>query len=176
MAKLYQILEQTFKMRINSNAEIIPYIKKLSEMGKFDEPKKVAAIAILLDRVAKLEDEADMTKSLSDIASSTINEPAMPQEINPSPSSEVVSMEEMPKVEENQPSEPSNPEAAPSIEVSTQETPATVETPVVEETTNPSSTPIVSEPVDPTPTVAEFSPENISDPTPKPTPDSTTTA
>lgn len=173
MAKLYQILEQTFKMRINSNTEIIPYIKKLAEMGKFDEPKKIAAIAILLDRLAKLEDEADMAKSLSDLASSTINEPSTPQEINPSPSSEVAATEEMPIVDQNPPVEPvSSPSEPTTPEVPNEETPA----PAVEETTNPDTTPIVSEPVDPTPTVAEFTAENISDPTPQPTPDSTTTA
>lgn len=65
--KLYQQLEQTFKMRINSNGEIIPYIKKLSEMGKFDEPKKIAAIAIILDRLGSMEDEKDIQDSLQEM-------------------------------------------------------------------------------------------------------------
>ncbi len=90
MAKLYQTLEQVFKMRINSNAEIIPYIKKLSEMGKFDEPKKVAALAILLDRVGKMEDDIDIEKSLSEIVTPEPENQSTPQvETVPSPSSEV---------------------------------------------------------------------------------------
>lgn len=59
MIKLHQQLESLLKLRINSNDEIIPYIKRLSEMGKFDEPKKVAVIALLLDRLGKLEDDAE---------------------------------------------------------------------------------------------------------------------
>lgn len=64
MAKLYQQLEALFKYRCNSNSEIIPYIKKLSEAGKFDEPKKVAVFAIILDRLGKMEDEALIQESL----------------------------------------------------------------------------------------------------------------
>ena len=64
--KLYLQLENLFKFRCNSNSDIIPYIKKLSEMGKFDEPKKVAVIAIILDRLGKLEDEAIIQESLKE--------------------------------------------------------------------------------------------------------------
>lgn len=111
MSKLFQLLEATFQMRINSNAEIIPYIKKLSEMGKFDEPKKIAAIAILLDRVGKLEDEAELEKSLSDIATAS-NQPTSQPETNPEPSSEITVISETPVIPIIEPSTPS--EANPS--------------------------------------------------------------
>lgn len=66
---LHAQLENLFKFRINSNEEIIPYIKKLSEAGKFDEPKKVAVLAIILDRLGKMEDEANIERSLEEPAS-----------------------------------------------------------------------------------------------------------
>ncbi len=59
MSKLYQELEQLFKLRIFSTEEIPAYIKKYSQMGKFDEPKKVALLALLAYRVGVIEDRLD---------------------------------------------------------------------------------------------------------------------
>lgn len=137
MAKLYQVLEATFKMRINSNSEILPYIKKLSEMGKFDEPKKIAAIAILLDRLGKLEDEADVEKSLSDIITPETIDTSTSQIETPGVSSDATATQETPV-------EPIQPDTQEQVAV------------------NPADNP----PVDTTPTVSSFTPENIVDPTP----------
>lgn len=62
--KLHQQLEHTLKIRINSNEEIIPAIKKLSEMGKFDKPKELAMFAIILDRLGKIEDVSMIEQQL----------------------------------------------------------------------------------------------------------------
>lgn len=64
--KLHAQLENTLKIRINSNEEIIPGIKKLAEMGKFDKPKENALFAIILDRLGKMEDEAAIQDSLKE--------------------------------------------------------------------------------------------------------------
>jgi len=73
--KLYIQLENLFKVRFNSNENIIPTIKKLSEMGKFDEPKKVAVLAIILDRLGEQENEALIQESLKadEIAEIAVN-------------------------------------------------------------------------------------------------------
>lgn len=60
MLRLHQQLESLFKYRINSNEEIIPFIKKLSEAGKLDGPKQTAVFAIILDRLGRLEDIAQI--------------------------------------------------------------------------------------------------------------------
>lgn len=139
MVKLYQLLEQTFKFRINSNSDIIPYIKKLNEMGKFDEPKKVAAIAIILDRLGKIEDEIDTQKSLAEITES----PAVPQ-------SEV---QTTPPLEPTPPEgEPAQPEAAATDTPAQPDVPPTPEETPTQESDN---------------TVSEFTPENITDPKPQ---------
>lgn len=57
--KLFQALEQIFKLRILSNAEIPQYIRKVSAIGRFDEPKKIAVLSELLQRVAALEDRQE---------------------------------------------------------------------------------------------------------------------
>lgn len=64
--KLHAQLENALKIRINSNDDIIPAIKKLMEMGKLDKPKEIAMFAIILDRLGKMEDEA-----LKDLGSAT---------------------------------------------------------------------------------------------------------
>jgi len=173
MSKLYQTLEQVFKMRINSNSEIIPYIKKLAEMGKFDEPKKIAAIAILLDRLGKLEDDADMEKSLSDIATDTTISPSTPAETLSSESSEVAATPQTPLQSEPSALEDqiSNPNATPIVSTPVEPT-SQLEQPVTEAPKTPEET---TPPIDTAPTVTEFTPENITDPTPA-TNDSTTTA
>lgn len=54
--KLYKALEQIFRFRILSNAEIPAYIKKLSIAGKVDQPKVNAILTELLVRVGQLEE------------------------------------------------------------------------------------------------------------------------
>jgi hypothetical protein len=92
--KLYQQLEATFKFRINSNAEIISYIKKLSEMGKFDEPKKVVALAIILDRLGKMEDETTIKESLK---VESFSEPIVPTQTEPETSPDAQQQPETPQ-------------------------------------------------------------------------------
>lgn len=60
--KIFQMLEQTFKYRITSNKEIPVYMKRISQAGKFDEPKKNALITEILLRLAEIEDQDAVTK------------------------------------------------------------------------------------------------------------------
>lgn len=53
--QVYQELEQIFKFRISSNDEVVPYLTKLSRMGKIDEPKKMALFTMIIDRLGKIE-------------------------------------------------------------------------------------------------------------------------
>lgn len=55
MAKIHQKLEKIFSYRILSDEEIPSYIKSLSEMGKLDEPKKIALFSLIFERLTLLE-------------------------------------------------------------------------------------------------------------------------
>ena len=57
--------------RITSNEEIIPRIAEWKVSNALDEPKRIALLALILDRLGKLEDEADTQQSLSDIVDQT---------------------------------------------------------------------------------------------------------
>lgn len=54
--KLFQKIEHIFKFRIENNEEIPSYIQSLSEMGKLDEPKKIALFSLILSRLALVEE------------------------------------------------------------------------------------------------------------------------
>ncbi len=189
MIRLHQQLEKLFGARFNSNEEIIATIKKLSEAGKFDEPKKVAVFAVILDRLGKMEDEIETQLSLQDtITPEPDNQPASQVETPSEPSSDLPAT----------PETPVTPITEPIIEtppVTPQETvPTSPVTPVVDTvppvaTPEPTVPPVVTPPTDTTPTVSNFTPENITDPvtppvapipavpvTPPTTPDSTTTS
>lgn len=56
MAKLTDKLERIFGYRIATTDEIPTYIKRLSEMGKLDEPKKIALFTLILERIVTLEE------------------------------------------------------------------------------------------------------------------------
>lgn len=59
MSKIYQELEQIFKFRIYSNAEIPAYLKKLSLIGKIDEVKKHEIFSLILRKLGEMEDRRD---------------------------------------------------------------------------------------------------------------------
>lgn len=174
MVKLYQQLEQLFKFRVNSNEEIIPYIKKLSEAGKFDEPKKVAVLAIILDRIGKMEDEATLQESLKadDInkIGGTYN-PTMEiaaKEITPA---EEAKVQEIPAPTEatTSPDAPQQPEQAQVVQTPVETPTDTTQTPPTEEATP--ETPVDDESIDDgnDKSVSEFSLDAITDtPTSKP--------
>ena len=175
-------LETLFGARFNSNAEIIATIKKLSEAGKFDEPKKVAVFAIILDRLGKMEDEELVNEALKEpgiidnrewaeneeakarerfvaenVAPQPDNQPAPQIDTPPSAPSDVPAT----------PETPVTPVAEPVVETPPVATPETVPTPPVDTTTDVTTPPAT----DTAPTVSNFTPENITDPV---TPDSTT--
>lgn len=62
--KLYQQIGAIMNKRISSNEEIISRIADWKINNTLDEPKKIALLALVLDRLGKLEDEADMQISL----------------------------------------------------------------------------------------------------------------
>src|SRR5690348_11101718 len=76
MICLYVKLEQLFNARFNSNDNIIPTIKKLSESGKLDEAKKIALLAIILDTLGQMEDEKLMQESLKTFEATEIGQTA----------------------------------------------------------------------------------------------------
>jgi hypothetical protein len=55
--KLYQEIESLLKFRISSNEGVVSYMLKMSRLGKLDEPKKIALLTIILDRLGRMEDE-----------------------------------------------------------------------------------------------------------------------
>lgn len=83
MIKLYQQLENVLKIRILSNEDIIPAIKKLMEMGKLDKPKEIAMFAIILDRLGKIEDEAVIEESLKGLTEDSTSVPQTVQTASP---------------------------------------------------------------------------------------------
>jgi len=56
--KVYQKLEQLFKLRAHENTDIEEYVNTLSMSNKFDEPKKIAMFVYLLQQVDILEKAA----------------------------------------------------------------------------------------------------------------------
>lgn len=59
MSKLHTEIENIFKFRLLSNADISEYIIRMSRMGKIDEPRKIALFNLILTRLGQLEDEAE---------------------------------------------------------------------------------------------------------------------
>lgn len=59
--KLYQFLDQLFNFRILRNDDIPLYLKRMSQLGKFDQPKQVMLITELTRRVAALEERQELT-------------------------------------------------------------------------------------------------------------------
>lgn len=57
MAKIYSQLENLFKFRILNNSDISSYLKRLTNMGKLDEVKKIALFNIILTRLGEIEDQ-----------------------------------------------------------------------------------------------------------------------
>lgn len=179
--RLYQQLENLLKIRVNSNEDIIPAIKRMSEMGKFDEPKKMAVLVLLLDRLGKMEDEKLLEQSVKEnTTNATLEDIATSEELklpNGSTIDFAQTDEEPLKGVENPPIE-SNPVETASSETSNPTTPE-VETPPSASgdiAATPQEEVIASNdnPVDTTPTVSSFTPENISDPTPPENPVETT--
>lgn len=66
--RIYQQLENLFKLSIFSNEEIVPYLVKLTKNGKIDEPKERALLIIILDRLGKMEDEEEAAKEIATLA------------------------------------------------------------------------------------------------------------
>jgi|GEM_PF-2797876 len=161
MAKLHQQLEQLFKYRCNSNEDIIPYVKKLAEAGKFDEPKKVAVFAIILDRLGKQEDEANIEASVKEAEplAPVVDEPTPPVEETPANPEPTTS-----------PDVPTEPEPTPPAQTAVEPTPETPAEPIVDNESVDDGTA--------TATISELTPENITDPTPalEPVPDPPTTS
>lgn len=61
--KLHQQLEQIFKFISLSKKENIPgFMKRVTELGKFDEPKKAAVLSMLCKRLADAEDVLEEQK------------------------------------------------------------------------------------------------------------------
>lgn len=198
--KLHMQLETLFGARFNSNAEIIATIKKLSEAGKFDEPKKVAVFAVILDRLGKMEDEIEQEKSLTgldpipddgvnlDVVGETTGNPPENAVISETEANQLTNpttpeIDTPPSASSDIPATPETPEAPAVVPAEAPDTPAQPEVapelsqePTASVETQPVTptdpTPSVTNPVDTTPTVSNFTPENITDP--QPTPDSTT--
>ncbi len=59
--KTHEEMEKIFGTRISGPQQITGYINSLSRMGRFDEPKKVAVLSLLLRKVAELEQKFDET-------------------------------------------------------------------------------------------------------------------
>lgn len=119
MIKLHQQLEESLKVRINSNSEIILGIKKLTEAGRFDKPKEVALFAIILDRLGKIEDEEIARRSLQEITDT-------PVEIEPTPS---------PVETATSPDAPQQPETTTPVQSPVANTPAEDTSPTLSELT-----------------------------------------
>jgi len=61
MSKVFSELEQIFKYRLLSNADVPSYITRMSRMGKVDEVQKIALFGLILTKLAELEDKLEVS-------------------------------------------------------------------------------------------------------------------
>lgn len=83
---LLRSLEQLFRFRLFTKEEIPAYLKRMAELGRFDEPKKIALFAELSQRVAALEERVNtpiVTTSGSGTVTltTTLSEPLTEQDL-----------------------------------------------------------------------------------------------
>lgn len=76
---LHKFLYDLTGYRIFDNKEIKPFMKKLSQAGKMDEPKKLAILTELLVRVAELEQKNEIL-SVQSVVSEEGKEISSPEE------------------------------------------------------------------------------------------------
>lgn len=82
MIPLHKFLYDLFGYRIFDNKEIDPFMKKVTRMGKLDEPKKAAILTELLKRMAALEDKEEMRVQ-------EVRLPPMPRPVENTPSMKI---------------------------------------------------------------------------------------
>jgi hypothetical protein len=62
MSKLYARIEQIFRFRLMDNSGISEYLKRMSNMGKIDDVKKIALFNLILTVLGEMEDKEEEIK------------------------------------------------------------------------------------------------------------------